>query len=98
MEEKELDLHEKYAEKSEEMQSKYHDAIYDIATKQGVDVGVGFDMLKAIARAEIDPKLKLDENFIDYSLGMDVELNREELVADYAELAAISMEILNAGN
>ena len=81
MEEK--DLHELYERKTEEMKEKYHDAIYAIGMKRGVDMGVAFDMLKAVARGG------------DYAEG--IELDVDELKADYAELAAISEQILNGG-
>ena len=77
-----LDLREQYAKKVEEMKEKYNAAIIAIAQKQGVDVGVGFDMLKAVARGG------------NYAEGID--LNVEELKADYTELLAISEEIAKA--
>jgi len=79
-----LDLHELYAKKTEEMKEKYHAAIYAIGMKQGVDMGVAFDMLKAVARGA------------NYAEGID--LNLDELKADYAELAEISEQIVNAEN
>ena len=77
-----LDLREQYAKKAEEMKEKYNAAIIAIAQKQGVDVGLGFDMLKAVARGG------------NYAEGID--LNVEELKADYTELLAISEEIAKA--
>lgn len=77
-----LDLREQYAKKAEEMKEKYNAAIIAIAQKQGVDVGVGFDMLKAVARGG------------NYAEGID--LNVEELKADYTELLAISEELAKA--
>ena len=58
---------------------KYSKAIYDIAVKYGVDLGIGFDMLKAVARGG------------NYAEG--IELDIAELKADYFELVCISDEI-----
>lgn len=82
MEENERDLHEEYEVKSNEMKEKYHAAIVAIAEKQGVDMGVAFDMLKAVARGG------------NYAEGID--LNVEELTKDYTELAGLSEEIARA--
>lgn len=78
-----LDLHAQYAKKAEEMKEKYHAAVVAIAEKQGVDMGVAFDMLKAVARGA------------GYAEG--IELDVEALKADYEELAAISELIVNTG-
>ena len=43
-------LKEAYAAKDKEMEEKYKDLISAIATKQNVDLGIGFDMLKAVYR------------------------------------------------
>lgn len=82
MEENERDLHEEYEVKANEMKEKYHAAITAIAEKQGVDMGVAFDMLKAVARGG------------NYAEGID--LNVEELTKDYTELAGLSEEIARA--
>jgi chorismate synthase len=79
MEERPVDLHEEYANKTEEMKAKYHAAIVAIAEKQGVDMGVAFDMLKAVARGG------------NYAEGVD--LNVDELTRDYNELAGISEQL-----
>ena len=73
------ELKQKYATKTEEMKEKYADVINDIAVAQGVDVGVAFEMLKAVARGG------------DY-LG-DTKVDLEELKADYLELRLLSMKI-----
>lgn len=76
------ELREKYAEKSAELRKKYEKAIYDIAMVRGVDLGVAFEMLKAVARGG------------NYAEG--IELDIAELKADYYELACISEEIAKA--
>ena len=76
------DLKEKYQKKAEEMKEKYADVINEISTKHNVDVGVVFDMLKAVARGG------------DYAEGFEFDV--EGLKADYLELSAISDEIANA--
>lgn len=68
-----------YAEKNNAFRKKYEKVIYDIAMARGVDLGIGFDMLKATARGG---------NYCD---GIDVDL--EELKKDYYEIACISEEI-----
>ena len=87
MEEKEavegMDLHELHAKKTAEMKEKYANIINDIAAKHGVDLGVAFDMLKAVARGG------------NYAEGLEAEFDLEELKADYLELADISERILN---
>lgn len=74
------ELKNKYNEKAKEMKEKYADIINDISVAQGVDVGVAFDMLKAIAVGG------------DYA--GDIEIDVEELKKDYFELAKISEEIV----
>ena len=70
------DSKNEYAEKEKAFKEKYHDAIYNIAELQGVDVGVGYDMLKAIPRgAEVK---------------CDVELDKKALFEDCAELYMLS--------
>lgn len=78
---------ELWAEKNAEMREKYVDAINDIAIRQGKDVGVAFEMLKAIARAEVMGEEPL--------YATEVELNMDELVEDYRELLRLSNEVAN---
>lgn len=73
------ELKKKYAKKNAEIREKYNQAIYDIAVKNGVDMGIAFDMLKAVARGG------------NYAEG--IELDIAELKKDYFELASISQEI-----
>ena len=73
------ELKEKYAEKTIEMQEKYKEIVYAIAEKEKVDLGVAFDMLKAVARGA------------DYAEG--IELDVDQLKADCEELTAISKQI-----
>lgn len=76
------ELKELYTKKKEEMKEKYHDAINAIAEKNGVDVGVAFDMLTATVNTE------------DYTAG--IEFDREELKKDYFELLGISERLAKA--
>lgn len=87
------ELKEKYNKLNEAMKEKYKGVIKEIAIKNGVDLGIGFDMLKAVARVELEPKLKEDEHFVDYAEG--IELDRKELATEYAELKEVSTQILN---
>ena len=73
------DLRRKYAEKSAEMREKWADVINEIACKHGVDVGIAFEMLKAVARGG------------NYADGFDFD--KAELVKDYLELLEISNTI-----
>ena len=68
----------KYEAKSKEIREKYADVINEIAVARGVDLGVAFEMLKAIARGG--------------EYGEGIELDVEELKKDYAELEEISKE------
>lgn len=84
-EEKEgLDLHELYAQKSNEMKEKYADVINEISVVRNVDVGVAFDMLKAVCRGG------------EYLDGIETDINLDELKADYFELCGISEQIAQA--
>lgn len=65
-----------YAEKEQEFKKKYAEAIKNVAELQGVDLGVGYAMLKAIPRGG--------------NYKCEVELNREELFKDCAELYILS--------
>lgn len=59
---------------------KYADVIKEIAIKNEKDLGVGADMLKAVARGNEE-----------YAQG--IEINLEELKADYEELENLSKKI-----
>lgn len=72
-------LREAYSKKSSEMKTTYSDAIKQIAQKEGVDMGVAFDMLKANARGG------------SYASG--VSYNKDALAKDYKELEDISKAI-----
>lgn len=78
---------QKYADKAAEMKEKYKDAIYDIAIRQSKDVGVAFEMLKAIPRAILHNEEPL--------YATEVDLNIEELTNDYLELLGLSEEVAN---
>ena len=78
------ELKQKYAEKKSAMREKYQDVINKIAMARGVDVGVAFDMLLAVARGG------------DYLDGVDAVIDLEEFNADYFELAKISEDIARA--
>lgn len=73
------ELKKEYAEKEIAFKEKYAEAIKNIAELQGVDLGVGYDMLKAIPRGG------------EYKC--EVELNKEELFEDCAELYELSKKI-----
>ena len=75
-------LREAYSNKNDEMKEKYKDVIAAIAEKQNVDLGVGFDMLKAVFRG--------GENYLE---GVDVEFNKEELMKDCSESMELSVKI-----
>ena len=87
MEEKELDLHEQIAVANENFKETYHDLIYALAEKYRVDVGIGCDMAKAIARAEILGEIP--------QYNANVEYNLDELVADYKVILDLSNKIAN---
>ena len=73
-----MDFHELHAQKIEEMKGKYADVINDLSVKYGVDLGVAFDHLKAIAYAELEKQ--------DVLYSSDIEYDLVELIRDYAEL------------
>lgn len=75
-------LREAYAAKNAEMKEKYKEVINAISDKQKVDVGVAFDMLKAVYRG--------GENYLE---GIDIEFNRDELMKDCAESMELSIKI-----
>ena len=76
------ELKEKYAAKTQEMKEKYADVINEIAAINVVDVGVAFEMLKAVCRGG------------EYA--GDLEFDFDELKKDYDELVEISMQIANS--
>lgn len=88
MNEEVLKLQEDYAKKSDEMREKYADVINDLSIKYDKDLGVAFEMLKAIPRAIIVGLEPL------YST--TIELDIDELIQDYAELERISVQIAEA--
>ena len=73
-----MDFHELHAQKVEEMKGKYADVINDLSVKDGVDLGVAFDELKAIAYANLMGEIVMYASDIEYDL--------IELIRDYAEL------------
>ena len=73
-----MDFHELHEKKAEEMKEKWADVINDLAAKYAVDVGIGYDYLKAIAYAEL-----MNEPVL-YST--EAEFDLVELIKDYAEL------------
>jgi len=75
-------LKEAYANKNAEMKEKYKSLIAAIATKQNVDLGIAFDMLKAVYRG--------GENYLE---GIDIDFNREVLMKDCAESMELSVKI-----
>ena len=85
MEVEEKDLRELLAEKREAFKEKYADVINDLCTKYDKDLGVGFNMLEAIARAKIHGEEPLYESNAEYDI--------DELARDYAEIERISLDI-----
>jgi hypothetical protein len=83
----ELTNNDKYEQKSKEMREKYADIINDLSVKYDKDLGVGFEMLKAIARANIIGEEPL------YSTNIEFDL--KELVEDYAVLSYYSNKCAN---
>lgn len=78
---------ELYVEKANEMKEKYADVMNDLLVKYGGTVDRGFEYLKAIPRAIV-----LGEEPL---YATEVELNMDELVADYKELLRLSNEVAN---
>ena len=74
------EIKKEYEEKNTAFLIKYADVIKAIAIKNEKDLGVGADMLKAVARG--------NEEY-----GKDIEINLEELKADYEELENLSKKI-----
>lgn len=77
-----MDFHELHAQKVEEMKGKYADVINDLSVKDGVDLGVAFDELEAIAYANLMGETVMYASDIEYDL--------VELIRDYAELCYYS--------
>ena len=76
-------LKEAYANKNAEMKEKYKSLIAAIATKQNVDLGIAFDMLKAVYRG--------GENYLE---GIELgDERRYELMKDCAESMELSVKI-----
>ena len=73
-----IDYHELHAQKVAEMKEKYADVINDLSVRDGVDVGVAFDELKAIAYANLENE--------EVKYFTDIDFNLVELIRDYAEL------------
>ena len=65
--------------KKEKMQEDYADVINEVATLNGVDLGVGFEMLLAVCRGG------------DYT--GDIEFDGDALRADYNELLELEHEL-----
>lgn len=81
-EKKELTLKERFTIYNQELKEKYHDEIVAIAEKNGVDMGVAFDMLRAVARGG------------NYAEG--IELDMESLKQDYEVYATLAEELCKA--
>ena len=73
-----MDFHELHEKKVAEIKEKYADIINDLSAKDNVDVGLAYNRLMAIARANL-----LNETVL-YSTDIDFDL--VELIRDYAEL------------
>lgn len=71
-------LHKKEAE----FEEKYADVINDLAVKYNVDLGIGKDMLQAIARGHIYN--------VEAKYEADIEYNKDEMIADYKEIENLS--------
>lgn len=74
-----------YVTKNAEMKEKYKDLIYAIAAKEDKDIGVAFEMLKAVYRGGED-----------YLKDIDVEFDRDELMRDCKESMELSVRIADA--
>jgi hypothetical protein len=70
------------------MEEKYADVINDLCVKYEKTTDIGFEMLKAIARA------KKEEQEPEYTT--DLELNMEELMKDYNEFLELAEDKANA--
>ena len=80
-----MDGREKLNEKSREIREKYADIINDLCVKYDKTVDVGFEMLKAIARAKI-----LNQE-PEYTTNIEFDVN--ELVGDYVAYAELAEEV-----
>lgn len=80
----ELTAKERLVLKEREMKEKYADVIFDLATKYEKTIDIGFEMLKAIARANIYGEDPLYESNVVFDLG--------GLVADEKEYEALAKE------
>lgn len=72
-------------EKVREMKEKYADVINDLSIKYDKDVGVAWDMFKAIARAKtfgLEPMYTTN-----------IELDEEELKKDYREFLELAEKV-----
>ena len=81
-------MEEKIMEKRKEMEEKYADVINDLCVKYEKTTDVGFEMLKAIARAkkeEVEPEYETE-----------VEFDIEELMKDYEEYLQLCEDKANA--
>lgn len=85
MDEVRAELHEKELA----FKDKYADVINDLAVKYEKDLGVGYDMLCAIARGEIYN--------VEPLYNTDIEYNKEEMVEEYKEIERLS-KIINENN
>ena len=73
-----MDFHELHKAKVKEMKEKWADVINDLSVKDGVDVGVAYDELNAIAYANLfNEPVKYQAN---------IEFDLVDLIKDYAEL------------
>lgn len=80
-------MREELTKKSNEICEKYADVINDLCVKYDKTVDVGFEMLKAMARAKILNQEPLYETNID--------INMDELVNDYVEYAELAEKVWN---
>lgn len=76
-----MSVKEEYIKKMYEIQEKYKPVIVDLCIKYDKDLGVGYDMLIAIARAMAIEEEPLYETNVEY--------DADELLKDYLELEAL---------
>ena len=76
------EIRELLHKKEEEFEQKYADVINDLAIKYNVDLGIGKDMLQAIARGHI---YNVEPLYI-----ADIEFDKEQMIADYKEIEKLS--------
>ena len=89
------DLRQKYADKKNEIKTKYAEVINKIAIARGVDVGVALEMLLAVCRGG-DYLDGIVDTIADEVNDNVAYLDLDELNADYFELASISEQIAKA--